>query len=178
VSKSTTTILVPSRVESCSLKQQQKSAPPMCTACHCTQRVLLQLFVLLFSSLFLILLRFFELRATSIEARISSPHAAPRRSAQRGRVMIMITVISEAVPGPRSRHAESSRSRFASEKDLGIDECQVMSTPDSCRINFDFQSFLFSFVFFYPDRHVPVPYVRRYWSELTKPRGSALDSRR
>jgi hypothetical protein len=47
------------------------------------------------------------------------------------------------------------------EKTVGsMNVTEVMSTLDSCRINFDFQSFFFSFSFdlFYPGRHVPVPY--------------------
>ncbi len=107
-------------------------------------------------NLFLISLRFLELG----ERRQSSPvfpapaHAAPRRSAQRGRIS------SESDPGPRSRHTESSPSRFASEL------MKVRSSPFTPSSGLAESTsvfslwFAFSFVVFYPGRHVPVPYYK------------------
>ena len=105
-------------------KQQQKAAPPMRRFyCSFLFRFFL-LYFLLYSYLIEILR---ACRTTSIEARVSSPHAPPRRGAQqRGRIS------SEPDPGPRSRDTGPSPSRVASEL-MNVRSCRTL---DSRRINF------------------------------------------
>ena len=101
-------------------EQEQKSAPQF--------GGLPQLFVLLFSSLkifnFINFINFIEVlracRAKSIEARVSSPHAASRRSAQRWRIS---SESDPVCPGPE----EPPHRALSIALCVGIDECQVMS---------------------------------------------------
>jgi hypothetical protein len=89
-------------------------------------------------AVFFFILNFIEIlracRATSIEARISSPHAAPRRSAQRGRQVIPSLSRARDVPEEPPRRVLSYALQRRREKTLGSMNVSSRPTVGPCRI--------------------------------------------